>query len=87
MDMLIIGVINMKKNYDAELKKLGLNIAYYRKLKGLSQLELAEMVNISRTHISNVEGPNSPTSLSLDAIFAIADALNVPVAKLFDFTR
>ena len=87
MDMLIIGVINMKKSYDEEFKKLGLNIAYYRKARGLSQLQLAEMVNISRTHLSNVEGPNSHTSLSLDTLFAIAEALDVSAAQLLDFTR
>lgn len=87
MDMLIIGVINMKKSYDEEFKKLGLNIAYHRKARGLSQLQLAEMVNISRTHLSNVEGPNSHTSLSLDTLFAIAEALDVSAAQLLDFTR
>ena len=36
-------------------KFLGLNIAYYRKEKGLSQSQLAELVNISRTHMSRIE--------------------------------
>ncbi len=41
-----------------ELRLLGLTIAYYRKLRGMTQLELAEAVNISRTHMSNIEAPN-----------------------------
>ena len=36
-------------------KKLGLNIAYYRKANGLSQEKLAELVGISRTHMSRIE--------------------------------
>jgi len=33
---------------------LGLNIALYRKKKGLMQEALAEKVGISRTHMSNI---------------------------------
>lgn len=65
--------------------KLGLNIAYYRKLGGLTQLELAEAVNISRTHLSNIEAPNMPTSVSLDTLFEIAKVLDIPVYKLLIF--
>lgn len=36
-----------------EFRLLGLTIAYYRKLRGLTQAELAEATNLSRTHISN----------------------------------
>lgn len=65
--------------------KLGLNIAYYRKLKSLTQLDLAEKVNISRTHLSNIEAPNMPTSVSLDTLFDIAKVLEIPVYQLFMF--
>ena len=75
----------MKKNHDEEYRMLGLTISYYRKLKGISQLELAEDVNISRTHISNIEAPNMKTSLSLDTLLDIADSLDVPVTSLLDF--
>ena len=40
-----------------EFRLLGLTIAYYRKLRGLTQAELAEATNLSRTHISNIEAP------------------------------
>jgi len=64
---------------------LGLTIAYYRKLRGLTQAELAEATNLSRTHISNIEAPNGKTSISLNKLFDIADVLEVPVKDLFDF--
>lgn len=73
------------EKHEQEYKKLGLNIAYYRKLKGLSQLQLAEAVGISRTHISNIEAPNMPTSISLETLMDIADALEVPAEALFSF--
>lgn len=48
-----------------EFRLLGLTIAYYRKLRGLTQAELAEATNLSRTHISNIEAPNGKTSISI----------------------
>lgn len=70
-----------------QYKMIGLNIAYYRKLKGLTQLQLAELTNISRTHVSNIEAPNVPTSISLETLLDIADALDIPVANLLDFNK
>lgn len=68
-----------------QFKQLGLTIAYYRKLKGYTQQELAEAAGLSRTHISNLEAPNMPTSISLEKLFDIADVLGVPVKSFFDF--
>lgn len=68
-----------------EFRLLGLTSAYYRKLRGLTQAELAEATNLSRTHISNIEAPNGKTSISLNKLFDIADVLEVPVKDLFDF--
>lgn len=68
-----------------ELRLLGLTIAYYRKARGMTQSDLAEAVDISRTHMSNIEAPNSKTSISLNKLFDIAEALEVPVKDLFDF--
>ena len=73
----------MERAHFDEYKKLGLNIAYYRRERGLSQIQLAESVDISRTHISRIE--NSDCAVSLDVIFNIAKALKIPVMKLFEF--
>lgn len=62
---------------------LGLNIAYFRKEKGLSQCQLAELVNISRTHMSRIE--TADCAVSLDVVFDICDALCIKPSKLFDF--
>ncbi len=70
---------------EEEYKMIGLNIAYYRKLRGMSQLALAEKACLSRTHISNIEAPNMPTAISMDALLDIADVLDVPARKLLDF--
>ncbi len=68
-----------------QMMQLGLNISYYRRLKGITQVELAKMVGLSRTHISNLEAPKMTTSISLEKLLEIADALDVSVKKFFDF--
>lgn len=73
----------MLKQQREKYKFLGLNIAYYRKEKGLSQSQLAELVNISRTHMSRIE--TADCAVSLDVVFDICDALCVKPSKLFDF--
>ena len=71
---------------DEKYQRIGLNIAYQRKLKKLTQLQLAELIGISRTHMSNIEAPNMVTPISLEVVFKVADALEVPVEILFKFT-
>ena len=75
----------MDEKREMQYRQLGLTIAYYRKLRNMSQLNLAEYANVSRTHISTIEAPNMPTSISLDTLFQIADVLDVPVKELFNF--
>lgn len=71
----------MRNGQTAHYKGLGLNIAFYRKLRGLSQEKLAEKVEISRTHMSRIE--TADCAVSLDVVFSIADALSVEPYKLF----
>ena len=73
----------MKAQQYDKYRLLGLNIAYYRKERGLSQEELAELVNISRTHMSRIE--TADCAVSLDVVFDICDVLCVPPKKRFDF--
>lgn len=70
---------------DEKYSRIGLNIAYQRKIKKLTQIQLAEKAGISRTHMSNIEAPNMITPLSLEVVFNIADALEIPVELLFKF--
>ncbi len=69
--------------YENRYKRIGLNISLQRKMKGITQIQLAEMIGISRTHMSNIEAPNMLTPVSLEVIFEIADALNIKPEVLF----
>lgn len=73
----------MDNRHQEQFRSLGLNIAYYRKKAGLSQMQLAERANISRTHMSRIE--TADCAVSIDVVFQICDALHISPAKLFDF--
>ncbi len=76
----------MNPAYESEYLQLGLKIAYYRKLRGLTQEQLAERINRAPAFIGHVEAPNIIKAISLDTLFDIAAELDVPAYKflLFD---
>ena len=71
----------MIEAYKKRYRTLGLNIAYYRRQKGLTQEQLAEKAGIERSRVSKTE--IAWVGTSLDIIFKIADALDVEPYKLF----
>ena len=73
----------MEGKHKMKYRLLGLNVAYYRKRKGFSQMQFAERIDISRTHMNRIE--NADCAVSLDVLFNISDALEIPVSALFDF--
>ena len=73
----------MKQEYKALYEKFGLNVVYYRKRKRLTQLQLAELVDIDRSHISAIKLGN--VGVSLDVIFRLCEVLEISPKELFDF--
>ena len=65
------------------MTKIGLNILYYRKQKGYTQQQLAEMTSYSKNHIQQIE--TARTLPSVIALLDIAEALEIPPSKLFEF--
>ncbi len=75
----------MKPIYETQYLQLGLKIAYYRKLRGLTQEQLAEKIDRTPAFIGHVEAPNISKAVSLDTLFDIAKALDIPVYKFLVF--
>ncbi len=73
----------MDKEYTKQYKNLGLNISFYRKSRGYTQMELAELLNIDRSHMSAIE--LATVGVSLDVIFKLCEVLEVSPKELFDF--
>lgn len=62
--------------------KLGMRIRLFRQKNGLSQEQLAELADISVTHMSHIETGN--TKLSLPVFVTISRALNVRTDELLN---
>jgi DNA-binding protein len=75
----------MKDIYESEYLQLGLKIAYYRKLRGLTQEQLAERIERTPAFIGHVEAPNINKAISLDTLFDIAIVLDIPAYKFLVF--
>ncbi len=73
----------MKQEYKEYYEKFGLNVVYYRKRMKLTQLQLAELIDVDRSHISAIELGN--VGVSFDVIFKLCDELRVTPKELFDF--
>lgn len=67
----------------SRLKLLGKNIRFYRDKKGYTQNQLAEIVDLSREYLADVEC--GLKRISLKKLFAIADALEVDCSMLINF--
>lgn len=65
--------------------QIGLKITYYRKLRGLTQEQLADKIDRSPGYLSQVETPSFVQPVSLATLFAIADALHIAPSKFLEF--
>lgn len=70
-------------NETTKLEQLAKNIKYFRKQKGLSQNQLAELLGISREHLAKIE--TSKRCISLKLLFKLADVLDITLQELFTF--
>ncbi len=68
------------------LSQIGAKIAYFRTLVGISQRELAAKINTTQSTISKVESGNYNDNLSIVMLTEIADALEVDLSLLLEFT-
>ncbi len=60
------------------------NIKKYRKMAGLTQQELADMIGVSMHYISQIESAKPYKYFTLVIIGRIADALNIDIKDLFE---
>ncbi len=76
----------MRENYRERFRVLGLRIAYYRKLRGMTQEQFAEAIGRSVSFVSQIEANNSSVvkGISLETLFVVSDKLEIPVSRLFE---
>ena len=65
-------------------KKFGAKLAYIKKSKKLSQMKLAELVDMNFNYIGQIE--RGEANVTIKTMKNIADALDIEVSELFNFT-
>ena len=63
-----------------DVKALGVNIKYYREQKEMSASRLAELADISLSHVNNIE--SASVHASAKVLVQIANVLEVPIDVL-----
>ena len=64
-------------------KKFGAKLAYIRKSQKLSQMKLAEIVDMNFNYIGQIE--LGEANVTINTIKNLADALEVEVSEVFNF--
>lgn len=75
----------MREHFREKYRLLGLKIAYYRKKRGYTQEQLAELIDKNVSFLGQIEANNGAVvkGVSLDTLFTISEILDVPVEKFF----
>ena len=75
----------MGLSFEERRSQLGLNITYYRRARKLTQMQLADRINVSSCYVSQIE--RGLKTVSLPTLMKIADVLDIEEMRLFDFGR
>jgi transcriptional regulator with XRE-family HTH domain len=62
--------------------RLGRRLRELRDKRGLSQTQLADMAEIGRAHLSQIE--NGAVAVRIDTLYVLAQALHLSLSELLD---
>jgi len=76
----------MREDYREQFRILGLRIAYYRKMRGMTQEQFAEAIGRSVSFVSQIEANNAAEvkGVSLETLFLMSEKLGISMARLFE---
>lgn len=63
------------------------NIRKYRKLKNITQAELAEKANLTHDYIRQIESDKVANTFSVQTLYDICVALDIDPGKLFEMNE
>lgn len=67
-------------------KQIGNKVAYYRRMRGLTQEELARRISISVSSLSKVERGGYNHNVPMSMLIAIAKGLHIELSTLVTFS-
>lgn len=68
-------------------RQIGAKVAYYRTLRGMTQEQLVEKVNISKSTLGRIERGSYNNNVSMSTLLDISDGLKIEVALLVTFNE
>ena len=68
-------------------KQIGNKVAYYRKLRDLTQEELARRIHVSISALSKVERGGYNNNIPLSLLILIAEELHIELSTLVTFNK
>ena len=71
----------MREDYRERFRILGLRIAYYRKMRGMTQEQFAEVSFVSQIEANNAA---EVKGVSLETLFLMSEKLGISMARLFE---
>ena len=76
----------MREDYRERFRILGLRIAYYRKMRGMTQEQFAEAIGRSVSFVSQIEANNAAEvkGVSLETLLLMSEKLGISMARLFE---
>ena len=74
----------MKEDFSNEMRCIGMRIAGFRRLRNMTQEELAYKLNMNKSYLSQIESASSGKNISLPMLIRISRALDVELALLTD---
>lgn len=76
----------MRADHRERFRILGLRIAYYRKMRGMTQEQFAEAIGRSVSFVSQIEANNAAEvkGVSLETLFLMSEELGISMSRLFE---
>lgn len=68
-------------------KLIGAKVAYYWKLNGYSQAELANCMHLNRSVITRIESGTYNNNIPLNLLFSLAEAMHIDAVVLITFDK
>lgn len=74
----------MKEDFREEMRCIGMKIAGFRRLRNMTQEELAYKLNMNKSYLSQIENGSANKTVSMPMLIRISRALDVELALLTD---
>ncbi len=73
----------MEERVREQYRRIGKNISEYRRLRGYTQMYLAEQIGVTSNYLSQIECGRRE-KYSIQVLILIADVLDIPLSALCD---